>query len=78
MADEKKKSESAKEQKGKNPAAEAKAPEQSATPEKVRVKSRVNMSCYDGTHLEIGKHADLSAAEYDRLKKDPRGPFFEE
>lgn len=43
-----------------------------------RVKALVNSSLHDGTQLKVGAHCDLHEAEYDRLKKDSRGPFFEE
>lgn len=45
---------------------------------KVHVLPLVNIICLDGTHLEVGKHAFISESEYERLKKDARGPFFKE
>lgn len=46
-----------------------------------RVKSKVNMLAKDGCRMEVGKHCELSAQEYERLKADKRHavtPFWEE
>jgi hypothetical protein len=45
---------------------------------KVKVFSQVHMTCLDGTKLVIGEFAHLAQSEYERLKKDARGPFFKE
>lgn len=44
---------------------------------KVKVKSKVNMMCKDGTELVVGKHAELARHEHERLAKDKRGPFYD-
>lgn len=43
----------------------------------MKVKSFVNMTCKDDSTLVEGKICDISVAEYERLLKDERGPFFE-
>lgn len=45
--------------------------------EKVRVTPLVNMTCPDGTELQIGKPVEIPIGEYERLLADARGPFFE-
>lgn len=47
-------------------------------PVTIVVKSLVNMINNDGTSMVIGKMCKLSKSEHARLKKDARGPFFEE
>lgn len=42
------------------------------------VLSKVNMINNDGTAMQINKMCKLSKKEYNRLKNDKRGPFFEE
>jgi sRNA-binding protein len=60
----------------KKPVADKKSPGKEEP--KVKVLGKVNMTCLDGSRLVVGKLCHISLSEAERLKKDSRGPFFEE
>lgn len=50
----------------------------SSAGDKVKVLGVANIITLDGDHIKNGEIASISQKEYDRLKKDVRGPFFKD